>query len=129
MGSKNTKYVWSIPQGYVSIKFTRFCLRVTYSNELIYFDRNQGLTMTEEEVIRNMSNLNEAEQLALKGFLERYSTKEERILFWCNGIQRTGRTLLKKYARELEQVILSQKFMKENTNNSTLKGVTPNGSI
>jgi hypothetical protein len=123
------KYLWRVPQGYVGIKFTPFCLKVTYDGELLYFDRNLGQTVREEEVIGNMCNLNEAEQLALKGFLERYPTKAEKILFWCNGIQRTGRTLLKKYARELEQVILSQKFMKENTNNSTQRKVTQSGSV
>jgi hypothetical protein len=85
--------------------------------------------MTEEEVIGNMSNLNEAEQLALKGFLERYSTKEERILFWCNGIQRTGRVLLKKYARELEQMILSKSLKKENVHNNLQKEGVGNAEV
>jgi hypothetical protein len=118
MGSKNKNYVWSIPQGFVSIKFTRYCLRVTYYNELIYFDRNLGQTVSEEEIIKNIANLKETEQLALRAFLERYPTKEDKMLFWCRGIQHTARTYLKKLAKELEQEILSHKFMKESENNT-----------
>jgi len=126
---KRSKYLWKIPQGFVGIKFTPFCLKVTYEGELLYFDRNLGQTVREEEIIRSIANLDEVEQLALKGFLERYSTKEERILFWCNGIQRTGRTLLKKYARELEQVILSKRLKEVSRDNSPQKRVAQYGSL
>jgi hypothetical protein len=122
MGAKNTKYVWSIPQGYVSIKFTPFCLRVTYFNELVYFDRNLGQTVTEEKILQNMTKLDEPTQLALRQFFNRYPTHEDKLLFWCRGIQRTGRVLLKKYARELEKAIISQRLKKDYENNSTQKG-------
>jgi hypothetical protein len=128
MGSKG-KYLWRIPQGFVGIKFTPFCLKVTYEGELLYFDRNLGQTIREEEIIQNIPNLNEVEQLALKGFLERYPTVENKILFWCRGIQRTGRVLLKKYARELEQMILSKSLKKDTVHNNLEKEGVGNAEV
>jgi hypothetical protein len=83
---KRSKYFWKIPQGFVGIKFTPFCLKVTYEGEVLYFDRNLGQTVREDEIVRNIANLDEVEQLALQQFLKRYPTKEDKVLFWCRGI-------------------------------------------
>jgi hypothetical protein len=128
MGS-TTKYVWRIPQGYVGIKFTPFCLRVTYDGELIYFDRNLGQSTSEEEILRSIARLNGVERLALQQFLKRYPTKEDKMLFWCRGIQHTARTYLKKLAKELEQIILSKRLKEVNGDNGTQRKVTQNGSV
>jgi hypothetical protein len=128
MGS-TSRYVWRIPQGYVGVKFTPYCIRVTYEGELLYFDRNLGQTVSEEEIIQSIASLNEVEQLALQQFLKRYPTKEDKMLFWCRGIQHTARTYLKKLAKELEQIILSKRLKEVNGDNSTQKGVMPDGII
>jgi hypothetical protein len=121
MGAKKKTYVWSIPQGYVGIKYTPYCLKISLYGEVLYFDRNIGLSVTEEQIKQSIPNLKESEQRALLKFFDRHPSYEDKVLFWTRGIQRTGRVVLKRYARELEQEILSQKFKKENTNNSIQK--------
>jgi hypothetical protein len=121
MGSKSKRYCWKIPQGYVGIKFTPYCIRVTYLGEFLYFDRNLGQTVSEEEIIKNMPNLDEPTHQALQQFLERYPTVEDKILYWCRGIQRTARTHLKRYAKELERMLKSQSLKKVNVHNNNKK--------
>jgi hypothetical protein len=74
------------------------------------------------EMLEDIDTLSDREREALLQFLDDYPTNEEKVLYWCHGIQRTGRVLLKKYARELEQAIISQRLKKDYENNSTQKG-------
>jgi hypothetical protein len=87
----------------------------------VYFDRNLGQTVTEKEILQNMTKLDEPTQLALRQFFNRYPTHEDKLLFWCRGIQRTGRILLKKYAKELERMLKSQSLKKVNVHNNNKK--------
>jgi len=108
-----SKYYWRVPQGYVSIRHTPFCLKVFDYGQIVFWDRRVGHEVTMGEILEDIDTLNDRERDALLQFLDDYPTNEEKILFWCNGIQRTGRVLLKKYAKELEAII-SQRLKKDN---------------
>jgi hypothetical protein len=128
MGSKG-KYFWRIPQGYVSIKGTPYCIKVFGLNEIAFWDRNKGHEVSMGQILEDMDALTDREREALLQFLDDYPTNEEKMLFWCNGIQRTGRVLLKKYARELEQMILSKSLKKENVHNNLQKEGVGNAEV
>jgi predicted protein tyrosine phosphatase len=81
------------------------------------------------QILEDMDTLSDGEREALLQFLDDYPTNEEKVLYWCHGIQRTGRTLLKKYAKELELTILSKRLKEVSRDNSPQKRVAQYGSL
>jgi hypothetical protein len=117
-----SKYPWRVPQGYVSIRYTPFCLKVFDYGQIVFWDRRIGHEVTMGEILEDIDTLSDREREALLQFLDDYPTNEEKVLYWCRGIKRTARTLLKKYALEWEKAIISQRLKKDNENNNYTKG-------
>jgi hypothetical protein len=109
-----SRYCWRVPQGYVSIKGTPYCIKVFSLDEIVFWDRNRGTEVTIGQIFEDMDTLTDREREAFLQFLDDYPTDEEKILFWCKCIKRTARTLLKKYALELEKAIICQSLKKDN---------------
>jgi predicted protein tyrosine phosphatase len=124
-----SKYCWRVPQGYVSIRYTPFCLKVFDYGQIVFWDRRVGHEVSMGQILEDMDTLSDREREALLQFLDDYPTNEEKVLYWCHGIQRTGRTLLKKYAKELELTILSKRLKEVSRDNSPQKRVAQYGSL
>jgi uncharacterized protein Yka (UPF0111/DUF47 family) len=88
-------------------------LRVSYFGELVYWDRNRGGETTENEIIKSMDRLDDKTREALEWFLRKYPTQEDKMLYWCKQIQRTARSYLKQWAKELEQTLTKSENLKE----------------
>jgi hypothetical protein len=128
MGSRG-KYLWRTPQGYVAIKHTPYCLKVLDYGHIVYWDRNRGQEISMGQILEDIDTLDDKEREALISFLEEYATIEEQMLFWCHGIQRTARTLLKKYAKELESYIISERYKRVNEHKDTQKEGVGNAEV
>jgi len=103
------KGYFAIPWGFVGIRKSdipsRFCIKVTFSGDIEYFDRLIGRIITEQEIRENMKYLDARYNKILSEFFKRYPTDEDKKLFWANKMQRSSRTYTKKFAIQLKKQI------------------------
>jgi hypothetical protein len=112
---------FAIPWGFVGIRKSgmpsRYCIKITYSGDIEYFDRLTGKIVTEQQIREYMKYQDEYERQVLLNFFEKYPTDEDKRLFWATRMQRSARTYTKKFARELKEEI-ERRRLKANEGNS-----------
>jgi hypothetical protein len=100
---------FSIPRGYVPIRKagvpSRYCIKVTFSGDICYFDRLIGRTVTEQEIKDNIQYLDEKNRNMLSEFFEKYPTEVDKKLYWCKKKQKCQRSFTRHYAIELKKQI------------------------
>jgi hypothetical protein len=103
------KEYFGVPRGFYPIKrgkgLSRYCIKVTFNREIIYFDRFKGREVTEEEIFESMPNLEENYRKTLREFFEKYPTDEDKMLYWCKGKQKCQRRFTRHFAIELKKQI------------------------
>ena len=107
------KDYFAIPWGFVGIRksamFSRYCIKVTYSGDIEYFDRLTGKIITEQEIREDLKNLDEYHRQVLLDFFKKFPTDEDKKLFWATRMQRSSRTYTKKFAIQLKKQIEEQR--------------------
>jgi hypothetical protein len=115
MTQVNQKDYFAIPWGFVGIRSSamssRYCIKITYSGNIEYFDRLTGKIVTEQQIREYMKYLDEYERQVLLNFFEKYPKDEDKKLFWATRMQRSSRTYTKKFARELKEEIKRKRLM------------------
>jgi hypothetical protein len=103
------KDYFAIPWGFVGIRKSgipsRYCIKVTFSEDIEYFDRLTGKIITEQEIKHNIQDLDEKNRKILSEFFRKYPTEVDKKLYWCKRKQKCQRTYTKKFAIELEKQI------------------------
>ena len=82
---------------------------MTFSGEICYFDRLTGKVLTEQELREDMKYLDERNRKILSEFFEKYSTEEDKKLFWCKKKEKCQRSFTRKFAIELKKLIEEQR--------------------
>jgi hypothetical protein len=112
------KDYFAIPWGFVGIRkssmTSRFCIKITYSGDIEYFDRLSGKIITEQEIREDLKNLDEYHRQVLLNFFEKYPKDEDKKLFWATRMQRSARIYTKKFARELKELIEERRRLEAN---------------
>jgi hypothetical protein len=120
MTQVNPKDYFAIPWGFVGIRSSamssRYCIKVTYSGDIEYFDRLTGKIVTEEQIRENMKNLDTRYSKILSEFFKKYPKDEDKKLFWATRMQRSSRTYTKKFAVQLKEEIERKRLMANEEN-------------
>ena len=82
---------------------------MTFSGEICYFDRLTGKVLTEQELREDMKYLDERNRKILSEFFEKYSTEEDKKLFWCKKKEKCQRSFTRKFVIELKKLIEEQR--------------------
>jgi hypothetical protein len=109
------KDYFAIPWGFAPIRKSgmpsRYCIKITYSGNIEYFDRLTGKIVTEQQIREYMKYLDEYERHVLLNFFEKYPKDIDKKLFWCERMQKCTRKFTRKFALELKEEIERKRLM------------------